>query len=136
MKVVKARKEHECCLEGCSLFPKTIKPGEVYCVVTQLVNIGNKVTSKSLYYHWECWKYLKSQEIWKQERQYEAVVEKETTRKAKKLVGGPRGRPRLYSDPLKARNLLSLRCYHRKEGNLERVRELEVDLEGLRIEVP
>lgn len=136
MKIVEARKEHRCCMEGCSIVPRTIPPGEIYCVVTQLVNVGNRVTSKSLYYHYECWKLLRSQDTRKQEIKYEAKTKKKAERRAKVLVRGPRGRPRLYADPLKARNLLSLRCYHRKEGNLERVRELEVDLEGLRIEVP
>lgn len=43
------------------------------------------------------------------------------------------GRPRIYKNPYRARNLQSLICYYRKVGNQDKVQELEHTLRELEI---
>ncbi len=126
MKVVQSRKEHPCGLEHCCL-GKIIPRNSI--AVTQILK-GQKGYFV-LYFHPDCFIQSIVQYINKLKEALEVKMEK---RKAKKnKPKGKQGRPRKYTNPLKARNKKQLLKHHQKAGNTDRVGELEEEIKGLEV---
>ena len=127
MKVVKSRKEHRCSFERCC-FIRDIPIGSV--IVTNLLK-KKEGGYFVLYYHIDCYVQSVMQYLKKLQGELEAKIEERNRIKSKPK--GKNGRPRKYTDPLKARNLSSLLTYHKKAGNISRVEEIGMKLKELEV---
>ena len=124
MKVIITRKDHICYFEGCCL-GKVIR-AKTISVTTVYKRTGIRNT---FHFHPDCYTQwiLNNKDL-------EVKKKEELLARRRVKSNKPQGRPRKYSDPLKARNLLSLIYYHKEAGNTDKVQELEYLLEGLRID--
>lgn len=143
MRIAKARRDYPCAAEDqeagtrCCVASKTIKVGEHYCMTTPFTkNKNGLVRSSILRYHWDCWEGLKLRDLNTQRSEYQRAITREEERERKVRDKKTRGRPKKYSDSLLARNLLSLIWYHKKHGNWDKVRGLEEELAGLKVQDP
>lgn len=127
MKVVKSRKEHKCSFERCC-FIRDIPVGSI--IVTHLLK-KKEGGYFVLYFHMDCYIQSVMQYLKKLQEELEAKIGERNRRKNKPK--GKNGRPRKYTDPLKASNLSSLLTYHKKAGNISRVDEIELKLKELEV---
>lgn len=125
MKVVITRKEHKCNFEGCCL-GKLVKAGTV--AITTVYKEG--LYRHTYHFHSECHTQFVLNSRDKRIKEKEEILIRRMARKSDR----PQGRPRKYTDPLKARNLISLLVYHRRAGNTDRVGELEEKIKELEYE--
>uniref|UniRef100_A0A6M3IE83 Uncharacterized protein n=1 Tax=viral metagenome TaxID=1070528 RepID=A0A6M3IE83_9ZZZZ len=127
MKIYKARRGYQCDFVGCSVAGHFIHKGELYIRATQLIRLvsGNFRRDK-FSYHPECWE----QFMYRLMEEVKKAV-KERREKMVEPVKGEVGRPRKYTDPLKAQTIKANIHYHKRVGNKDRVKELGKELKEL-----
>ena len=122
MQVIITRKDHICSFEKCCL-GKMVRVGTI--AVTTVYKQGN--LRRTFHFHPDCHTQFVLNNKDKRVREKEEILARRLSRRSDR----PQGRPRRYSDPLKARNLLSLTSYHKKAGNEDKVSELEAKLKEI-----
>ncbi len=122
MRIVITKKEHNCSFERCSS-GKIIQGGTVAITTTYREGI----LRRTFHFHPDCHTQFTFSNRDKRIREKEEILARRIARKGNKL----RGRPRKYSDPLKARNLKQLLMYHRKACNMDKVHDIMVELRKL-----
>ena len=128
MKVLITRKKHPC---GYRLCPqgKEIGRGVIATRIIQWWTGNGTNQRRTTYFHNECYKLSMFTLQDEKTRELEGVLERRRARNK----GGKIGRPAKYRDMLKAQRLMSLRNYHKGQGNEARVEELEQELCALEI---
>jgi len=124
MKVVITRKEHNCSFEGCCS-GKVIKAGTV--AITTVYKEGN--FRNTYHFHPECHTQFVFNNRDKRIKEKEDILARRMGRKSDR----PQGRPRKYTNPLKARNLKQLLRHHKEAGNWDRVKELEIKIKEMEV---
>ena len=122
MKVIITRKEHNCSFEKCC-FGKLIKAGTIAITTTY----KERNFRKTFHFHPECHTQFVLSNRDKRVKEKEEILARRIVRKSNR----PQGRPRKYSDPLKARNLKQLQRHYREIGNEDKVQELEARIKEL-----
>lgn len=133
MKISVARKEHPCSFIHCSIPGKRIKKGDVYVGFSFNRRIEDRHIFVMLRFHPECWEQNRLIDISKVKEQVKELEDKVALRRERVRSNRPRGRPRKYADPLKARNIISQMNYHKKVGNWSLVEALERQLKELEV---
>lgn len=122
MKFYKARKDQQC--KGECVYEGLIAYGDTMVIVW--LNIGG--TQIPYTFHPECyltWHNTMFEHKWGKFQNEDHIPGK------RKRVKKPMGRPKKYKSPIKSQRLKASIYYHKKAGNVERVKELEQELSKL-----
>lgn len=123
MKIIKARKEKFCSYGDCAAVKHLISKDDLYISILY----KKEGRFKTLLFHKDCY----FQSIYNMWDEAEKVEEQRKLKKKDRNKGGKQGRPRKYSNPFLAGNLLSLLRYHKKHNNIIKVDEIEIELKLL-----
>jgi len=132
MRVVKARQDHKCSRPSCG---SPIQPGDL-CVRVGFEdkhNHGMSGRGKFIFnfFHDDCYiQYRHEQCLQYVEEAMKTYKRKEATKKQR--TPKKMGRPAIYRDTLKARNLMTKIGWHRRKGNVDKAREFQKELDDLR----
>lgn len=121
MKAVLTRKVHPCAFHRCAEM-KVIKPESAAIMVL----FKSEGSFKYMYFHLDCY----VQSVAEHVRDIGSAVLK---RKKPKKVKQATGRPRISSDPLLYRKLISLRYYHSSKGHEDKVKQLDKEIKAMRV---
>ena len=121
--IVVTRKERFCGFNHCAS-PNKISPAGSLCIRILYRKEGK---FRGIYFHQECF----IQDLLQRWKEKELIQEQRGINKLRRNKGGKRGRPRKYTDLIKARNLLSLLSYHKDKGHKEKIAEIRKKLDEL-----
>lgn len=132
MNIIIARKEHNCDFNQCASFGKKVFPGQIGIRFLHWVKTEEGKKWKTIYFHPECWEQTQKQyviDVQEKVKEKEEILVRRMARKSNR----PQGRPRKYTDPMRARNLKQLLKYHQKAENTDKVREIERKIKELEV---